>query len=494
MLRGACLAAWRAHARLDQTELAARLSYSNKTVAHWESGRGTQRRASLRNATAAARVLGAGPALPGLWQAAGAPTAIPARSEWRHNLPEAGHPAWAWLRLRTPSEALAHLRWGAPFRGDVLLAPTTRGTLVTFPTSIPNPPLEVTLPAPGWVAFGHGLVPAGVAEQLGIELVDARSLHGPTPPDHEHPEPSFVHRLLAGGMHRGRDLRSLAQEFGLRWGLIEPHLGDMLPSRGVIALDGLDLEASARSVSTRLDGAGRLVTQTLLSAERLRLLREARGLSLDDVVDGVTALLPKHPLSKKQLRSIEAGSRLPQVHRLVSRLDWVYQAEGRVGVDVVESVATPLRAGEPVKVVFPPYWRGPVWLQANSPRPAATGKVLLQWGPWGRGQVVQSGTVLTTNKALRMPEPSWDEDGGRTGAHAGDVAEDKSAPLLVTLPNGWTLTTGTGAISTALDINHHWKPVSMGAAWRLLREAVAAVSSSLPDPPRSSALGGQLSD
>jgi hypothetical protein len=157
-----------------------------------------------------------------------------------------------------------------------------------------------------------------------------------------------------------------------------------------------------------------------------------------------------HAVTASALRAYEETGVVPAVECFFSRLDAVYGADGRLGLDVVhDSRSRYPRDG----IRFPAYWQGPVWLQVRGDGEDASGLVDLVWGPWRRRQYVLAGTVLTTRRAAHdMP------------------------PLTCELPAGWHARAGVGAIPAGLDINHGWYPKDIGAAWGLITSHVKQVA------------------
>lgn len=153
------------------------------TLSNWEAGRRGRRAGIEPDLDKIAALLGTGPALVDLWKAVGTPAAAAPSRAWSFNPPQPGQAVWAWIRPDTVDLAVdAAIWWGAPIRGHVNTVGGPRGAFLTFPTSVQNPPLRLTLQHLGWVDFGTGIVPPFAADALGAVLIDARSLHRPSPP------------------------------------------------------------------------------------------------------------------------------------------------------------------------------------------------------------------------------------------------------------------------------------------------------------------------
>jgi hypothetical protein len=138
----------------------------------------------------------------------------------------------------------------------------------------------------------------------------------------------------------------------------------------------------------------------------------------------------------------------------------VYQTDGRLGIDRVNDTLTLSRNTRGTyTVTFPQFWIGHIWLQPRGRQPNDTCTIELVWWPWQRTQRLRSGTVVTTRKATNTAD---------------------TPDLQIILPPGWDLTTGLGVVPTALDINVGWRPVSFGAAARLVITSLGAIRKSLP--------------
>ncbi len=257
-------------------------------------------------------------------------------------------------------------------------------------------------------------------------------------------------------------VKGWARDLRVRWDLVSPYVGTVLATDNPEhALDSADVHATTAAGEVRFDDAGRLITQLTMSREQLRVLRMARGYSHEKAAEALTGLAPALPkVSRPALERVERLGVAPQADRWLSRLDMVYRADGRLGIEraynSAEGAPTKRRFGTAAvtEFKFPEYWVGPVWLQASSDR--GRGEVAsleLTWGPWRRRQRIRSGQVVTMRKA-------------RLGA----------VPLQVELPAGWHFVAGTGAAGTAWDINDDWQPRSLSAGRALLSQTLATLS------------------
>ncbi|WP_091250894.1 helix-turn-helix domain-containing protein [Micromonospora matsumotoense] len=449
-LRGRILRAYRLRTEVAANDLATRIGVAANVLSQWESGVNVRRAARQRHiaedvATALRLSADDRDALLGLWAASGT-IALAPRPQWSHNYPPGGAPAWVWLRrpLEHRPGRRVHLWYSEPLQvtigGDDIPA---GGLILQAPASFPNPPLECRFDEPGWASFGIGIVTADIAEQLDVRLVEARDLAGTPQPRVDPRLRPEDERLLdrAFGM-----LRRLAEGAGVAWALLAPHVGIASPAhpphpRPPDADQGW-------LAALRQDPQG-LVTQPLTNGADLRALRGALGQSRADTAAAVTDL-GEDALTVKSLEHWELDGRLPAAPRIISRLDTVLQADGHLGI---ERTSTSAAAAPDTPVVFPAYWRGPVWVQLIGPAAAGDDEeltaievLLLRWPPWQRRQEVRSGDVLTTR-----------------------CAGTNSGPLSIHPPAGWGFAAGTGHVPGAIDINHGWHPVSLRAAsWLII--------------------------
>ena len=397
-------------------------------------------------------------ALEEMWSAAGSVTVVTPRTRWAHNF-QAPLPAWAWVRPRGVAAGGAVALqvtnwWGEALQGSRNFTCGPSGVLLTYATTVTNPPLEVSLSSAGWVDFGFGRIPADIAARLGAVLIDAREIitfSMPVDPqlrtDHQQEARSTLGRA-----------RDIALSLGIGWRIFAPHAGMIRPHHATHALDGSSLQPAAWPGETVTDSQGNVERQALVTAAQLRALREGRGMSREQVVNAVSALAvdPLNPVTAHMMEVMEATGRFPGVPNVVAALDHIYKCDGRLGLDrVFDSVAVRPVEGNQYSVRFPAYYIGPVWVQASGRDSNDIGLVDLSWGPWRRRQRVRSAMLLTTRKA-----------------------GPGSAPLMVAVPRGWRVVAGTGAPPAAADINHGWHPTSIRAGIAVLCEGIEAVTAS----------------
>jgi hypothetical protein len=396
-------------------------------------------------------------AMEGMWFAAGSVTATAPRTRWSHNFPDPPGPAWAWLRPAAVGDDGTTALEASGWWTEALQAGTTvscgwSGLLAQFPTTIPNPPLEVKFRVPCWADFGRGRIPQAVADGLAAILVDAREIVRLSPAL-DPPLSAEVERATKNALD---DMRRAAEHLKLAWRIFAPHTGMIKPPEITYSLDGSDLEPTTWPGPAVIGSDGAVQRQALMSATQLRMARDGRGLSRQQVAEQVSALNPRNPVTARAIEIMEATGRFPDVAGVVAALDHCYQCDGRLGVDqVFDSLAQPIgRDGRHV-LRFPHYYIGPIWIHAFGRNTGEVGTVDLVWGPWRRQQRIRSGMLLTTRKAANA-----------------------SQPLQVAIPRGWRLVAGVGAAPTAADINHGWYPRSVLAGITLIRDTITTLHTS----------------
>jgi transcriptional regulator with XRE-family HTH domain len=465
---GPMLRAWRQHAGLTQQELVDALAAVDRsagfapevsgkgTVANWEGDTRTPTPEMVRKiAVALGFDVEEQDALVGLWRAAGSVAALPPRPYWEHNYDaEGGRPAWLWLRCSPGGQPVtASVGWG-PFGEDLEVPATAPGVLAHGPTSVPNPPLQVTFSEPAWADFGNGVVPQGVIDRLGMHAVAGTVVargRFVDPPELSADEMKKVkYDLLA--------MRFASSKFKVAWERVRPHLGAMRPSTAVQPLEGARIVRTNWTGDLHTDSHGELVTQILQPLEQIKAIRRTgRNMSAKAAAEAINApsgITPEFYVTDDQVETLERSGHMPQHARwFLARLDHAYDLDGHLGIDrVVDSRVTRLDRRGRHEVAFPSFWVGPIWLQLlaleSENRHTVEGTLDLYWGYWRRLQQIRHGTVVTTRKAVPQVEPK----------------------LLVDLPPGWTFVAGTGLPPGAIDINHDWYPATFGAAAKLVLE------------------------
>lgn len=458
--RGRVLRAWREYQDLSEQSVATamgvtRAAVSNwergrRTIAHWEDGVPRPGPADGRLADRFVAALDLSPAhvlvFHSMLASAGS-VGVPPRQHWEHNFPPPSGPVWVWLRPGPGDSSIsAAARWGEPLQGTFHADVQDAGVFIQMPSSVPNPPLEVLLSTAGWADFGRGQVPDEVAVQLGSELLDGRVVIAPTFSG----DPVFHRETLEERALRRhfRKLRHLGEHFGIRWRMVVPHLREALALGPSGAFDGTTLPLTATAGTSITDEDRNLLSQLTVSRDGVKSYREARGMSRSRAAELATELDRRNPVTERAVETIESGG-LPTIAHVIARLDTVYRADGRLGLDRVYASQARPPARREHAITFPEYWVGPIWIRPFAGEPTATGEVQLDWGPWRRRQVVMSGMLLTTRRATRDAEA-----------------------LLVHIPAGWDVVAGTGAHPNALDINHGWTPSSIPGALLLIRQGI----------------------
>lgn len=455
--RGLILRAWREHAGLSLSTLAARTYMGISTLSMWEHGsRGRRMTASLETAQRIASALelpqAETMALLGLWQSGESAHALPPRRYWAHNFDEPNGPAWVWLRPAIGKEStVANLALGVSMRKQVELGGSPAGTLIQFPLTAPNPALEIHFNRPAWADFGEGELPADVAEKLGLKLIEIGDLiHGPLTPDAlimEQPRHSYFWLLM---------IRETAEQVRFRWPLFIALVNFLLPQGAPRSLVGAAPWALPANVA--VDSSGLIETQLLITPRQLQRLREARGMGRRAAAAAATAMLPTVPVTAKMIEVLETSGRLPRSSGVLSRLDMVYRYDGHISIECMFGRHfAPGGRASPIDILFPVFWRGPVWLQFSGPADSAVGVTELAWGLLGCRHLVRAGTVVTTRKASA-----------------------DSPPVRVTLPRGWSVAAGLGVPPGAFDIGHDWRALSLRGAHSIAREVFAACGVPVP--------------
>ncbi len=491
--RGQIIRAWRVAAGVASGALAARVERSAAALSALETGaRGKFSEGQLDTVAAIAEQLAAGPAVIDMWRAAGSVIGLPERRSWDLNPVTPGGPVWVWLRVPEGQLLDVAMQWGPALHGRVSRRVGADGVLLPIPASVQNPALQVRIAgAGGWADMGRGTIPEPVAQFLGIPLLQPQDvLVGPaarslTARGRRRDEAGRAGSAEKGMRGRGgpglpgrsvlskstiqvlRWCQAYSSTVGVPWSLVAPALREFWDEDVPGALDGDSVEIRPGAAPATRTSEGLVATQLLFSGADLGTLRQARGLSRARLAEEISALDPRRPVTKRQLELLEGGPpptgdrtgegpttpangiRGARTEFMLSRVDLVLAADGRVAVEqVIDSRGRTAPDGW-VSVRFPGWWRGPIWLQTFGPTPDAVTVMDLRWGYWRRHQQVRSASVFAARKPV--------EDG---------------PDLKVSLAAGWWFVAGMGAVPQALDINRKWVPVSASAAASLLGEAV----------------------
>lgn len=446
-LRGSILRAWRENAGLSGAELARRIPCTPSALSNWEHGR---RFCTPHDIQTISENLDLEPmeaaAFRDMCRFAASITDGMPRHSWAHNFTGPSMPVWIWVRPGPDSVNLHGTAWwGEPFQGTIdevgrQVGPA--GIVIHAPVSLNNPPLRITLRDAGWVDFGTGILPQDVADRLAIRLCDYRLI---THKALETGAAPLVHEDERALIPLIGHLRAWGDKIGTGWHLLAPHIKMVRSHRPPHALDGTTLTPPPWASTEVVDYEKALVMT--VSTKQLRQLREARGHTRESAARAATDLDPTNAITPRVIELLEQQGGIPSSPFLLSRLDMIYGADGRLAVQQLFD-SRDLHRGQDrhgwLDVPFLQYWVGPVWIRAISPEKTA-GLVELVWGPWRRKQYVNSGSVLTTRRASVNNES-----------------------LRIRVPPGWFVTAGLGASPTALDINEGWWPVNIRAAKKLL--------------------------
>jgi transcriptional regulator with XRE-family HTH domain len=469
-LRGEILQAWRKYAKRSQLDLAANLGIDSAVLSSWETGKRGRPSRIIGKISQIPGELGLtdeeGSTFVDMWLAAGSYSVIPEQFIWWKNYQQAGGPVWVLLRWQPRAEAMTvSLSWG-PTWTELKLPTSHMAMIITAPASATNPPLKVQFSHPAWADFGYGTVPDEVIERLDLKHFKATGLLGgrirDLPPELTPDERN--RKDLVGPL---RWVEAKASNLGLNTERMWPYLGGMRPHEPVRSLNEPAPAPSTWLGEVVTRETGILNTQLLLRPEEIKDIRSERGYTRESAAADITevgraARIPE-PVTVGDLEALETAGRLPQGKLVLSRMDIAYRLDGQLCIERTfdsRSASRPRDRGG-YTIDFPIFWVGPIWLQPIGPDLEEEAEMSLIWGPWRRKQLVRSGTVVTTRKAA--------------------VGE---APLQIKLPVGWGVTAGVGAVSTALDINDDWFPVSFAAGVTLIGDALHKMASGLWPRPK----------
>lgn len=468
-LRGQVISAWRSYAGVRPAELARRASLirsskqqpaiNRAAITYWEQGKRSADTSEMKAVMEALEL----PYLEGrafldMWRSAGAITdGLPHRNWW-WNFQLPSRPCWIWIRPQEPGRLSIRAWWGEAFQGSGNIEVGAAGLIVESPTSVPNPAVHVTLDVPGWVHFGVGLIPDLIADALGSKIVDGRVLMHVTEPNSP-PVDANSERILRKLLRR---LEKTVESASIGWHFLTPHMGLARSDRAPHPLDGneVDPPVGQQSWYTTEGDKARVLA---VSPGQLQRMRESRGFTRAEVADEVSMLDPSlPPVTARMVEHLETRGQLPAAHHFLPRLDMIYQADGRLGLErLSHGTARTLnhhwRSRDRVRVEFPYYWIGPIWIQAGTGTDAPSGVVDLIWGQWRTQRRIRPGDAITTRKSVL--------DG---------------PPLHLRVPPGWWVSVGLGAPPTALDINRGWWPANILAAKSLLLTNIDAVGRVFP--------------
>jgi hypothetical protein len=175
---------------------------------------------------------------------------------------------------------------------------------------------------------------------------------------------------------------------------------------------------------------------------RFAKLRDAKGLSLAAMAERLTKMTGTE-VGRDTLRRFETDVGQPHDPMLPVALDHALGAEGRLAV-------LELQSGEgPGTVMFPPYWRGPVWFRFQD-KPG-DGLVVLRRGDWHR-------------------ELSFD-----TQALVAAHWFDPQVPLRVVANPSTSWAVGVGRLSGTKPIDQNWVPTRVDVAQQAIVDTEQAI-------------------
>lgn len=400
---------------LSQQAAAERLSVKPSALSNWERG---ARQISL-DLDQLDQLLDGDGVLAGLLWALDTPEGVEPAHVWTHMFEGPSTPVWIWVRSEATSVAAVG-EWGVA-RMEPQLDLGENGAFVTLGVSVAESPVVVSLSEPGWVDFGRGPLPSSVpgAEVLSaFDLLTRSSASG-----------TFMELFVGNMASRLHGKRS--REFAA--------FAAMAPRAVASFVSGLSKPKPLQpvvgdwpSVPDQVDHEGRL---------RFARLRRARGYSLADTVDQLVKETDIS-ISKETLRRFETDVGQPHDRLLPVALDHVLGAAGNLGVTTIRA-----DSGEGL-IGFPPFWKGPVWLEVDGPGGERT--IRLTWGDWYRQIRVAPPALVWFTCA--MPD----------------------VPVRLHADGDLSWSAGVGMRSGAVPINQNWTPVSIDVAQRALSETERA--------------------
>ncbi|MEM9651664.1 MAG: helix-turn-helix transcriptional regulator [Actinomycetota bacterium] len=400
--------------RLTQKEVASRLNVRSSALSNWE--RGT--RAVSFDLGEIDAALEGGQTLEGLLWGHGTPEGMDPGRVWTQVFPGPSRPVWVWIRSQAERLRIEG-EWGvARFETEVTLE--ANGFFVTVGASLPDSPVILQFSEPGWACFGSGELPTEIPEASVVSAL------------------SMMRRSSADGPFMELFSSSLASKV----------------ASGSPDVDEID-NVAPDAVESYLAGSGkdadRVVPKTwsphpegIEAVERARFarLREAKGLSLAAMADRLTRMTGTE-VGRDTLRRFETDVGQPHDPMLPLALDFALGADGRLAV-------LELQAGQGSgTVMFPPYWRGPVWFQLTDPQGEAL--VVLRRGDWHR--------ELTIDRTAQL-SAHW---------------FDPQVPLRLLARPTTTWSVGVGRLSGAKPIDQNWVPTRVDVAQQAIVDTEQAI-------------------
>jgi hypothetical protein len=332
--------------------------------------------------------------------------AMAPRTSWEFNADRtAVVPMFAWIHSPIAGPLTVTVRWGV-FAVIETVDIGDGGVLFTSPLQLSNPPIRVFLDRPGWVAFGPGAIPA----ELGITTVRGLS----------------VLRFRSDATYFSNDVRRLLKAIVKTTGLSLGTLPQRLSVSGELVQQVSDHSSLVDHVATTFRVEARPPTGSpFIDGDQIRRTLRAHGVS-----EREAARLATHAIgldvTRERLRRLGRPGRVPATDRLLAAwLDRWLGGDGHMMCVEIDRRTSP--------IIFPDWWRGPVWIQAQQ---ACTAR--LRWGRYVKEvEFGESGTCCWTR-----------------------CASPADALHIETSPPGGTFRTGLGHRPGSADINDRWLPTS----------------------------------
>ncbi|MDH3683542.1 MAG: helix-turn-helix domain-containing protein [Acidimicrobiia bacterium] len=413
--RGDVLRWWRQDVLgLTQQQAAARLNVQPSSLSNWERA---TRGISIDLDLVDDALKGEG-VLAGLLWAYGSPEGLDAGHLWTKVFPGESGPVWVWLRTTTPKVVL-EAEWGVA-RVEASLEMGANGVFLTAGASVPDSPVVIHLSKPGWADFGWGELPVDMPDAPvlpAVEMFEASSASG-----------KFMilwRQNLATKLSSGSDeIVDLAKQI------------PKSVSSYVAASDGNRSTQPPKKWPPHPEGIDAVERRAFAR------LRKARDLSLIQLSDRL-AKCTDVEVSRDTLRRFEIDVGKPHHPMLPVALDHALGADGRLAV--LEIRASKGRG----TITFPPYWRGPVWIDLTVPDGGA--ELVLHRGRWHRELPLDASALVCLH---------W---------------FDPSVPLRIQADDDVQWRAGVGRRAGAQPVDQNWEPTSYDTAQQALSETEQAI-------------------
>lgn len=399
---------WRTKvARMTGQRAAEHLGVSRAALSQWETG---GRRIPFERLRQLDEIYSACGILLDMARGVAAMRALPPRCTWDFNPSPAASNTWAWILSGGPHPISGIASQGF-FYVPLTQAGSGTGTLLFLDESLPNPPVRIALDTPGWVTFGQGRPP----EDLGVNFVAVR-----TDADWgllDHPLMRRTFALFATKSGRA-ELLSLAARAGTP-------VTEILNAYTGVQVDPVNHGVPAMRQAPPCERERRLTIQDV------RRLRRELNLTHRALADCVNTVLPARPVTEDHIARFEAGRTVRDDQLLLpARIDTALGLDGSLVLTAVEVQKNISSGTTDLRVLFPDFWVGPVWVQFVQPGPGPA-VYELEWPPYS--------TRLRT--------------------YQGDIAHFRRSvvgqrPLRIRGPRGARVAAGIGFHCEARDINH----------------------------------------